>query len=317
MARAETGIDVVTRLRDETRQGVASVERSIAGMGQRLESTAGMVGKRFTDGLMGAMISGIAAAGIDRALETVLQGFKSEQTGREIGETIARGIGEALRNIPVAGALGELGARGLGWLFGDGTSTFEERQQGLDAQRRRAASAQEGEGRITDRLRDDTLTPAARRRRQFDEEAGEVLRNVDPSQVGATRDRLRRQFDEREAREFLRAQDVERRAVYEQRNRDEQQRAANEQRRLAEQARMAEQDRRKKLDEAEALFGAEGRLAGAQESRFSSGRAEAFTSQRQQITKLTDQSAKQTGILEQMLALAKEQAAQPLETADF
>lgn len=80
---------------------------------------------------------------------------------------------------------------------------------------------------------------------------------------------------------------------------------------------MAEQDRRKKLDEAEALFGAEGRLAGAQESRFSSGRAEAFTSQRQQITKLTDQSAKQTGILEQMLAIAKEQAAQPLETADF
>lgn len=276
MAATQTGVDVVTRLRDETRPGVASIERSLKGMGQRIESSGGGIGKRFTDGLMGAMISGIAAAGLDRALEATLSGLKAGDTGRGIGLSISQGIVDGMRAIPVAGVLSELGARGLGAIFGDGFSTFEERQQAMDAQRAKALQAQEDEARITDRLRDDTLTPAQRRRRQFDDEAGKVLRNVDPAEVESTRERLRREFTRREGREFLREQDVQRRAIYDQRRRDEEQRAANERERIDSMQRerdtLVERQRDRAVNEAESR----GRLGGAIDSRNSRGLAESF-----------------------------------------
>lgn len=298
----QVGVDVVARAKDETAAGLDSAAARLEQFGRKAEAVGDNLGRRFSSNLTGAIVSGLAAAGLDRLLEGVLD---AQKQGQSIGQSLVQGIIDSLRNVPIAGPLGELIPRTVDRLMGGDGMTFEERQQGLDQERQKRLRTLEEEKKIRERLTDDQLTEEQRRRRQFGEQIRPILQDIDdPAERAKTRDRLLEEFRQREERdrkrreEEERAKERERRIEEQDRQRErleraaereaeqqardkerqqrelerEQERSARERERLEAKA-ASEAERRRAANEAAA-----GDLPGLVQSRFSSGRAAAFRS---------------------------------------
>lgn len=255
----KTGVDIVTQILDQTAAGASSVERNVREMGARVEKAGDGIGKKLGANIAGAIISGMAAAGIDKALEEMLV---SQRTGEAIGTSLLQGITESLRSIPVAGPLGELLTRGLGGsLPGERSAEVEEGMRQTQEMQQRQRRQQEIEERAQEGLR---------RKREQEEE---------------------RQRKEQERIADERRQDEERRAAEEQRRRQEEERRRQEEQR--EQERLAEEQRRESERVASeqarrtgAVADSESRLAGVVDSRGLSGRAAAFVQGRSEVGQL-------------------------------
>lgn len=295
MAKTIQGVDVVTKIVDQTATGAASVKRSLSTMARDTEGSLGKAGKQWAGSLGGAIITGLAVAGIDRALEDIVTGVKAGEAGTAIGLTIGEAIIESLRSIPIAGPLGELGGRAVGKFF-DIDMDFEERQKALNEERRRLLQGQEVERdaeRLKEKLREDTLTEQQKRRKQFEQQLAPILQKIPGLD---DRERVREEVDQ----EF---RDRERRMRQEEQRRLEQEAERNRRDREIEEARERE---RREIERSQAFEAAAGNLATGRSSRFSTGRVEAF--QAQQFRQATPTWAgRQITLLEQIFTEAREQ----------
>lgn len=316
---SEVGVDVVARARDETGPGLDSAARRLQGFGNEAGASGEKSGGRFAANFAGALVTGFAAAGLDRLLEETIN---AQRAGESVGRAFVSGLVEQLRNIPVAGALGELIPRTVDRLSGGDGLTFEERQQTLDAERRRRQKSSDDEERIRERLGEDQLTPEQLRRRRFGEQIRPMLQDVeDPTERRKLRERLLEEFQQREARDKKKQQEEERaeqekearkkreqeqEKLERERERERERRSREEERlarerereeeRLQRQAEQRERDLERGREVAarrqQALDDAENNIPSLVESRGLSGRAAAFRAARdpqvQQVILLTD-----------------------------
>lgn len=344
---SEVGVDIVARVRDETGPGLDAAVRKVEKASEEAERSGAKAGResagRFASNFAGALVTGFAAAGLDRLLEESIDALKA---GESLGMAFVKGFTEQLRNIPVAGALGELIPRAIDRLSGGDGLWFEERQQALDVERRRRLKSSDDEQRIRERLGEDQLTPEQLRRRRFGEQIRPMLQDVeDPAERSRLRERLLQEFQEREARDRKKKQEEERaeqekdarkkrEQELERRERErerEQERRSREDERLArererEQEKLLRQAEKRERDlergrevaarRQEALDDAEQNIPGLVESRGLTGRAAAFRAARdpqvQQVILLTDVNAQ----LKELLRVGQDQLKQ-LEQAQL
>lgn len=316
MATTVQGVDVVTRVVDQTAAGAASVKRSMASMGKDTEDSLARAGKQWSNGLAGAMISGLAASGIDRALEQIIEGVNVGQTGTQIGLTIGQSIVDALRSVPVAGAIGQAmtSMSPSAWLIG-----FQGRRdkQQQDGERRQAGQdqADDNQQRIRDRLRDDTITDEERKRKEFDQQLGPALRGARPSDQKRVAEELRKEFEDRQARDAMRLADEQRRKMAEEQQqaqqREQQRREADDRRASERREREMERERmdaaRAASDRSRAIAAASDSLATGQSSRFSTGRNEAFLARNGSQSEAHRLARRQIDLLERVLEEARQQ----------
>lgn len=308
----QTGVDLVAKIVDATGAGADQVRRSLdrlAGDAERGGGAAGQgAGARFAGKFASAIASGLAAAGIDRVLESSIDALR---TGESIGQSLGRGIVDGLRAIPVAGALGELIPRGLDRLFGGKGLLPGEADPDIEAARERNSDQQERTRRLRERLAESEMTDAERRRKQFEDELNPILRAADPGSRQEVRQGLERLFQDRERRiqqqeaaEERRKREEDRQRQQEQQDRQreqeerrrelEQERQRREEERAAERL-QAEQERERErvasLAErrASSLASGEENLAGAVDSRTLGGRAAAFRQGRTEMETLVRQ----------------------------
>ena len=81
------------------------VDQSAKRMGQKIDGSFAQVGNKIVKMLGAAVGAGLAVKLIDDALRKVADGIKEGQGARAIGEAIGNGVVEAIRGVPVAGAL--------------------------------------------------------------------------------------------------------------------------------------------------------------------------------------------------------------------
>jgi len=81
------------------------VDQSARRMGQKIDGSFAQVGNKIVKMLGAAVGAGLAVKLIDDALRKVADGIKEGQGARAIGEAIGNGVVEAIRGVPVAGAL--------------------------------------------------------------------------------------------------------------------------------------------------------------------------------------------------------------------
>ena len=81
------------------------VDQSAKRMGQKIEGSFAQVGNKIVKMLGAAVGAGLAVKLIDDALRKVADGIREGQGARAIGEAIGNGVVEAIRGVPVAGAL--------------------------------------------------------------------------------------------------------------------------------------------------------------------------------------------------------------------
>jgi len=294
----QTGVDLVARIVDATGAGANQVRRSLDRLGAQVEdrgSTMGrLMGANMSSALNRYLAGGAIVAAIDRAAGAGVDLLKARDLGRSWGDLFIDGIGsamDALKQFPAAGKLGELIARIGGQDVGQGAARYIRERDANEAE-------QLGIDQVRKRLRRDLLSEEERRREDFSQEVGPLLRGLSPGSRGGVREELERLFQERERRIKEQEAEEERRRAAEERRRqlEEEERTRERERRVAEEAEdrrrreqerlEAEQERIRAQDAARAerrrdsLAAAEGSLADAVDSRTLGGRAAAFVQSR-------------------------------------
>lgn len=204
LSDVQRGLDGVAR---SAAAAEVSTRRSVDGITKEMDkasaAAAGSAGRTFVNGFSTAIAVGFAAAGIGRLIEGAVNAAK---TGESIGRSITAGIVDALRDVPIAGAIGDMIPRIADRLSGGDGLTFEERSQVLDVERARRMKLAHAEADLVGGLGEDQLTPAQLRRKQFGEKIRPILQGIgDPAEANTARNRMLGAFADRESRDAARA----------------------------------------------------------------------------------------------------------------
>lgn len=311
MSVTKTGIDIVVNLVDKTGSQFSALTRKVDGLGRigpsggrlqmddmgnvteigrgsassKLKTLAnteigGQLGSQLAKGAGGLM----AVRAADALLEGIIDGIKNGTGTRGVAIAMMANLSDQIRSLPLLGAIGDLGARGLGKLFGDGAQTFEERQSVLDAER--AANVARVEFNEKHKAQVAAFEAAEKQREQDDEYHRERMETI---RMMNEQERLFDATREQESLEIWRAEQEAIRAKNESDRlfdamKEEQEmeahRAEQEAIRGREEAERIEDDRRKQDDIARQVRDASGRLSPTVESRRMIGLGAIFQNRR-------------------------------------
>lgn len=113
------------------------VDQSAKRMGQKVDGSFAQVGTKIVKMLGGAIGAGLAVKVVDDALRKVADGMREGQGAREIGLAIGDSIAEAIKAIPVAGAVTDIVAQLADPLFGGPEAMNQARQNAIAMQQAR------------------------------------------------------------------------------------------------------------------------------------------------------------------------------------
>lgn len=117
------------------------VDQSAKRMGQKIDGSFAQVGNKIVKMLGAAVGAGLAVKLIDDALRKVADGIKEGQGARAIGEAIGNGVVEAIRGVPVAGALMDVTSSLADQALGGPMALEAARKNALAMQQAQAAAA--------------------------------------------------------------------------------------------------------------------------------------------------------------------------------
>jgi len=126
-------------LSDADRRIVAATKGTGSTVDRLMDSWSNGIAKK----LQAAVGAGFALKVADDALRKLVDGIKAGGTAEEIGLSLAEGIAEGLKSLPVVGALGELAAMAFDPLMGGPMGTDEARRNAIAMQQARIDSEAE------------------------------------------------------------------------------------------------------------------------------------------------------------------------------
>ena len=141
------------------------VDQSARRMGQKIDGSFAQVGNKIVKMLGGAIGAGLAVKVVDDALRKVADGIREGQGANEIGLAIGDSIAEAIKSIPVAGAITDIVSQLADPLFGGPEAAKQARENAMAMQRARMESEKAYQELLAQGASEEEAADLAKRKR--------------------------------------------------------------------------------------------------------------------------------------------------------
>lgn len=141
------------------------VDQSAKRMGQKIDGSFAQVGDKIVKMLGGAIGAGLAVKVVDDALRKVADGIREGQGANEIGLAIGDSIAEAIKSIPVAGAITDIVSQLADPLFGGPEAAKQARENAMAMQRARMESEKAYQELLAQGASEEEAADLAKRKR--------------------------------------------------------------------------------------------------------------------------------------------------------